>query len=490
MPAPRGSQEPRICLIPSGVSPSGEEALELGRMAGLTLDPWQELVLVASLRERPDGRWSAFEVAAALARQNGKNEILTTRQLAGLYLLGEQLQVHSAHQFDTSLEAFRRLLFVIENSDELVRRVKRVSRSHGEEGIELRTGQRIRFRTRTKGGGRGFTADAVYFDEAMVFPESAHGAILPTLSARPNPQVWYTGSAVDEWIHDHGIVFSRIRSRALRREPGLAYFEWSAHLGDGGDPEKDDPEAVTAELAMSEESWAQANPALGIRISAEHVAAEQRSMDPRTFAVERLGIGDWPRTDGLAGQLITLEAWQALADPGSKPLDPVVFAFDVSPDRSSSSIGVAGARDDGLPHVEVVDRRKGTGWVVGRIVDLVSRHGPAAVICDAAGPAGSLIAPLAAEQIEVEAVSAREYAQACGGFYDACEQAALRHLGTDELALAVQGAAQRPLGEAWAWKRKGSAVDISPLVAVTLALWGAQREGSSIYEGRGVLSFG
>jgi hypothetical protein len=48
----------------------------------------------------------------------------------------------------------------------------------------------------------------------------------------------------------------------------------------------------------------------------------------------------------------------------------------------------------------------------------------------------------------------------------------LRHLGTPELDAAVAGAITRPLGDAWAWSRKSSSVDISPLVASTMALWG------------------
>ena len=480
-------QPPRFCLIPDYVSSAGDEAIELARMAGLELDPWQQMILAASLGERPDGKWAALEVGLTVPRQNGKGGTLEARELAGLYLLGEGLQVHSAHQFDTSLEAFRRLLMLIEETPDLERRVKRVSRSHGEEGIELLSGERIRFRTRTKGGGRGFSGDVVYLDEAMYISQASHGALMPTLSARPNPQLWYTGSAVDQWVHDHGVVFSRIRKRGIEGDSGLVYAEWSAHLAADGD---DDPEAVTAELTRDEDAWAQANPGLGIRISREFVSAEQRSMDPRTFAVERLGIGDWPSVDAEGDQLIPMETWRALRDRKSKPLDPVTFAFDVTPDRAKGSIGVAGINEDGKIHVEVVEQREGTGWMVERVVELDRKHGPSSIICDPAGPAGSLIGPLAAEQIEVEAVTAREYAQACGAFYDLVDQAALRHLGTDELAFALQGAAQRPLGEAWAWKRKGSAVDISPLVAITLAAWGAQREGASVYEERGVLSFG
>jgi hypothetical protein len=40
------------------------------------------------------------------------------------------------------------------------------------------------------------------------------------------------------------------------------------------------------------------------------------------------------------------------------------------------------------------------------------------------------------------------------------------------LDAAVAGAAKRSLGDSWAWARRGLSVDISPLVAVSLARWG------------------
>jgi hypothetical protein len=36
---------------------------------------------------------------------------------------------------------------------------------------------------------------------------------------------------------------------------------------------------------------------------------------------------------------------------------------------------------------------------------------------------------------------------------------------------AIRGATTRPLGDAWAWSRKNSDVDITPLVSCTLAHW-------------------
>ncbi len=479
-PAYQGQQEPRFCSLPPAASSAGDEAVELAKMAGLILDPWEEFVLSRALGEGDDGKWAAFEVGMIVSRQNGKGAILEARELAGLFLLGERLLIHSAHQFDTSLEAFRRLLNLIEETPDFDRRVKRISRSHGEEGIELKNGQRIRFRTRTKGGGRGFSCDCLILDEAMVLTEAAHGALLPTLSARPNPQVWYTGSAVDQWVHEHGIVLSRIRERGLKGdEPGLAYFEWSA--------EADNPDDL-GKTAQDPEAWAAANPGLGIRISSEHIAREQRSMDPRTFAVERLGVGDWPQTDGLAQQVISKAMWDACADPGSVVVDPVHFAFDVTPDRTSGSISVAGKREDGHSHIEVIERKRGTGWIVPRLAELMDAHQAAGLICDGASPAAALLNQLAQLNLEPQVLSAKEYGQACGAFYDAFEQRSIRHLGTPELTGAIKGAAKRPLGDSWAWSRTKSGVDISPLVACTLALWASEQSaGVSTYEEKDLL---
>lgn len=477
---PQGAQRPRHLWVPDYVSSSGEEAIELARMAGLDLDPWQELVLAHSLGERADHKWAAFEVGLIVPRQNGKGSLLEARELAGLFILDERLLIHSAHQFDTSLEAFRRLLQLIEDTPDLDRRVQRVSKSHGEEGIELkknlRTGlrQRIRFRTRTKGGGRGFTGDLLVLDEAMIIPESGHAALLPTLSARPNPQVWYTGSAVDQDVHEHGIVLTRLRERGIKGgDPRLMYADWCAPF--------EHPDDVTEEAASDPENWAAANPALGIRITPEYVETEQRALSARGFAVERLGVGDWPSLEDV-GDGISVEAWKSCADEKSVPIDPVCFAFDVRPDRSSSAIAVAGYRADGKRHVEIVEHKSGTAWVVKRLVELTGRNDCGPIIFDQKSPAAALLTELVEAGVRIEVVGPNEQAQGCGMLLDAVNQDAIRHLGTPELLAAVKGAVKRPLGDAWAWSRKSSSVDISPLVSCTLALWGLGNTGPVLSE--------
>lgn len=454
--------KPRIYSVPEGNSSLGDEAVDFCRSYGLVLDDWQALVLKDSLRRKKNDLWAAFEVGVNVSRQNGKGAILEGRELVGLFLIREGFLVHSAHQFDTSLEAFRRLAYLIEDNPELSREVKRISHSHGEEGIELVGNRRIRFRTRTKGGGRGFSCDCLFLDESMFIPEASHGALLPTLSARPNPQVWYTGSAVDQLIHEHGVVFARVRERGIRgNDPSLAYFDWSL--------DEENPEAVPLDTFTDQAAWAQANPALGIRIAPEHVGHEQRSMDYRTFAVERLGVGDWPRTDHVALNPVDLVRWNELADADSVLGDDFCLSYDVSPDRRSS-ISAAGLNTEGRWHVEVIEDKTGTKWVAPRLAELVEKHRPAAVVCDGFGPAGSLIAAIEALGIEVTSVTATEHAQACGQFVDVIDDSNLRHLGSSDLSGAIRAAKTRPLGDAWAWSRKNSTANISPLVSATLAL--------------------
>jgi hypothetical protein len=461
LPAVIGEQAPRVRCVPDQrLKSRGVEAIEVAARAGLDLDPWQRDVLIESLRVE-DGKWATFEVGVCVGRQNGKGSILEARELAGLFAFGERLIIHSAQQFDTSKEAFNRLLWLIEETPEFDSQLKKVSHSHGEEGITLKSGQRIRYRTRGKSGGRGFTADLVVLDEAMFVATFSHAALLPTLSAVANPQIWYTGSAVDQLVMDHGLVFSRVRERGLSGgDHSLAYFEWSLPFDSPGD--------VPDEVMRSEEARRQANPAYGIRINEDYLDSEYDALDPRALAVERFGVGDWPDSSGLAFSPISAEAWARLRDPASVIGETFVAAFDVSPVRVTA-LAVAGPREDGLLSVEIVEHRAGTGWLADALVKL-SEKNPVEIVCDGYGPAASVVADLADAGVTVRTTNTAEHSQACGRLLDLVDEDRVRHLGSLELLQAVRGARTRPLGDAWAWSRKTSSVDISPLVAATLAL--------------------
>jgi phage terminase large subunit-like protein len=233
----------------------------------------------------------------------------------------------------------------------------------------------------------------------------------------------------------------------------LAYFEWSA--ADGAD--LDDRGA-----------WAQANPALGIRVSEEFITWERAALGDAEFARERLGIWDDPAATGL----FDLDRWNALADRRSGMPGVPTFAVDVTPDRQFGCLGAAGARADGLLHVEVVELDRGTGWLVDRMAEIARDHGVSRLVLDPSSPAASLTKDMEDLGLEVVPVSSVEYAQACGVLFDLVTEGKLRHLGQLPLDTAVAGARQRHRGDAFVWNRRTPTVNISPLVAVTLALHG------------------
>ncbi len=459
---PLGSQRPRILHLPRGEDhPDADAVIEFAAACGIILDDWQQFVLRCSLRRHMDV-WAALEVALCAPRQNGKNGILEIRELAGPLLFGEKLVVHTAHLTETADEAFLRLVQIIEENAWLSAQVRHVWRTNGKQAIEFTNRGRIKFRTRTRGGGRGFSGDLVVFDEAMYFAEVSHGAIFPIASAAPNPQFWYTGSAVDQQVHEEGVVFSRIRHRALADSTDrLAYFEWSF--------DAESPDDVTYEEASDPEILALANPALGIRISHDYLQDELRALDPRTHAVERLCVGDWPPVSPDEGGIFDMDRFRALADDGSTIVGKLVFVFDVNPDRTWASVAAAGFRPDGMLHLEIAKRERGTGWVKPWLVQRTALHQPEAVLCAENSPAAALIRGLEDADVKVTPVSSADHAKACGEFFDLVEQAGFRYPSAPPLIAAVKGARTKTLGDAWAWSRKNSAVDISPLVAVTLA---------------------
>lgn len=390
---------------------------------------------------------------------------------------------------------------LIEGAPALRSRVARVTTSHGDEGIELlplptlitgagskqvRRGrpQRLRFLARSRSSARGFTADCLVWDEAMVLSDAVVGAALPTLSAVRNPQLWYAGSAGER----ESTQLSRIRQRGVAGgDPSLAFFEWSVEPCCEYCPldcaEHDHP--------ASPGTWAKANPGLGIRLSVEHVAREMPSMGgpfSPVFQRERLGVGDWP-TDENGWAVISEEDWAGCADPESpRPRKPLAIAVDATPDLTAASIAVAGIRADGRVVAEIPDgcHRGGVSWVVPRLKELCDRWRPCAVVIDQRSPAAGLIDEAEQARLEITKPTTVEVSQSFGLFVVAVADRRLVHLGKTaqpDLHAAVAGAMSRTVGDGLtAWARRSTNVDISPLIAVTLATWAHDKYGRRTYD--------
>ena len=442
--------KPRALVVPPSSSNAIAEVVDLSASAGLMLDDWQAVALESMLGEREDGTWSAFECGLIVARQNGKGAVLEARTLAGLFLFNEPLILWSAHQFKTASESFRRMLSLIENTDHLRRLVKSVRTSHGEEGIEMLNGSRLKFVARSRNSARGFTGDLVILDEAQELDTQDLAALIPTLAAVPNPQVIYTGT-----VSTSATTLRSVRDRALAgSSPRLSFVEWSA-----------DPSADSDDRA----GWEQANPALTSRLSTEFIEAERQALDESFFRMERLSIWPDPDTDQ---RVIALDVWEASRIEMPSMGDPVTFGIDAVPDRSWCSIAVAGKTPTGY-HTEITDHREGMAWVISRAAEIAERWHPSGFVIDPRGAAGSLIPGMKARGLNVIEMSSQDVGAACGLYFDLVHGGELSHLGQASLNTALAGAKKRAIGDAWGWDRK-HAVDISPLCASTFAVFGSQ----------------
>jgi hypothetical protein len=449
----------------------------LAAQAGLILDDWQRLALVDLLGERADGKWAAFEGAVIVPRQNGKGAIIEARELAGLFLFGEKLILHSAHEYKTAQEAFLRIKALIEGSDDLSRQVSAIREANGEQQIILRNGARLRFVARSKGSGRGFTGDVNILDEAYALTRTQLAALMPTMSARPNPQILYFSTPPDEDTSPppEEAVLPALRERGLAGGTRLAYLEWSPPEGKY-DPA--DPDVLYA-----------TNPAAGIRITEEFAEAERAALGEAKYKVERLGA--WTKK-GAEWRVIPGSDWHAAFDASSTMADPVAFAAHTSSDRLWVSIAAAGARPDGLLHVELI-ARVGAGDALARLVALAAAWSPCAIVIDEGGPSKSLAEAAEQAKLTLTKPSMRDVAGAAGALFDGIAgrpqpDPATGELGADPrvvrwrcaseldaaMTAAVAGASKRPLGTAWAWDQLGASVDIAPLIAISNALWGYQ----------------
>lgn len=463
---------PAHLWVPDHHRTLGPEAADLAALCGLELDDEQRLMLDALLSVRADGKWAGRSAATILSRQNGKTVVLQAAALADLFLFDVRLVIWTAHLFDTTQEAFRDIVAMVNNTPELSREVKAVHYGRGDEGIELTSGARLNFIARSKSGGRGMSGDVVVLDEAFALTPTEMGALLPTVSARRNPQVRYASSAGKR----ESAVLRGVRDRGREGgDPSLVYVEWCADgsFAEPGCADTNCDHALgTSGCALDDAArWAAANPSLGRRISVDAIEAERRELTSVEFARERLGWWDDPPVEGVE-PVIEPAVWDALVDAKSAPLDPVTFGFDMNRDRTAAAVSVCGTRTDGRLHVGTIDHRKGTDWLVDRLEDLRDHHKPAGFVVDARSAAASLLPDLERIGIVPKVTSSQDMARACGTFYDLATQDRIRHVGAASLSNALKGAKKRELEGSWAWDRRKAGTDITPLVSATLALHG------------------
>ena len=178
-------------------------------------------------------------------------------------------------------------------------------------------------------------------------------------------------------------------------------------------------------------------------------------------------------------QVIPALTWAAIRHRDGTPAEGAapVLGADVAVDRSAAAVvacwpDTAGCSDPGAGGV-----RAGTDWVA-RPARRAARRARRPRWCSTAAPAPrrTVVDQLRDRRGElppwVRAVTPREFTTACAQLLDAITDRSVRHRGDPDLDAAVGAAAKRTVGEGWAWSRRLPTVDVSPLIAASLALFG------------------
>lgn len=460
----------------------GPEVADLAAHAGFAPDPEQELALDMLFGVDETGKAAAFEAGIIACRQNLKTGLFKQAALGWLFVTEQRLTIWSAHEFSTAQEAFRDMENLIGSKPSLSKRVKKTYNSASNTSIELKNGQRLNFKARTTTGGRGLTGDKVVLDEAFALTRPMLGALIPTLSARPDPQVVYGSSAGLRSSEPLRKVRDRGRAGSSRR---LIWLEWGApRLACVSDKCDHEWGSIGCQLDKVE-NWKLGNPLLGrIRangtgLTLEYVQSEREALPPDEFGRERCGWWDDPSASELFGP----KKWEN-GGREDRPAELAIQAFGiaVSMDLTSAAI-VAGAIDGEDAWMKPLQHGPKTNWVVEKAKALQDTYGATCVV-DGRGPAAVLIPHLETAGVRVHTASTSDVLDACATLETKVTDGQLLHTKATELNDAVIGAVKRPVGDRWALGRKDATSDITPLEAGTLAIWlaGVEVPQESAYE--------
>lgn len=417
----------------------------------------QQWAIADVLNSHDETGFPSYEtVAICVPRRAGKTTVILALAL-GRCITRENYTVLFTAQSGTKASArFLQMARDLDRRDPNVEsRGFRILRGAGNQCVLFANGSLFQVLTPKPDAFRGDAADLIILDEAQehTVEDSAElmGAILPTMDTRPGAQIIVAGTAGER----RSGLFWESLEEGRRGVIRSGIVEFAA------------PDTTTAEEASDPELWKFAHPGIGTLTDLRTIGTRFEKLPLPQFMREYLGI--WPEDFNVSA--IDPMTWRAaLSDLVAKP-GTFSIAYDVAPDQSSAAIAASWRVND-IAYVEIIDHRLGVDWLGKRLLELALKY-RVAIGHDTIG------APLAeAEWLQrqrpkpkLRPQTMRDVTIGCQIFMKELQAGRLRHFDQPSLNDAAQRAAKRPLSEnSWAWGRRLSGGDITPLVAATLAL--------------------
>ncbi|TAJ46348.1 MAG: terminase [Herbiconiux sp.] len=465
---PRLSEFAKAFVFPKTIKKTVWPRVEAkGREVGLLFDWWQAQLGSVCLGYGDDGKYVATVggIGLSIPRQVGKTYFVLALLFILCILFPGFHVVWTSHHLRTTNKTLTTARGMARRK-KIAPHIEAVRTSHGEGQVEFKNGSMIMFGARSQGFGRGFDEiDAEVFDEAQILDTKAledmiaatnqarhpYGALLFFMGTPPRPS-------------DPSDAFTSRRAKAIEGKASKAIW-----LEIGADP-KSDPN--------DQSQWPLMNPSYPHRTPPESMERLRENLeDDDSWNREGRGVWDPLNTSRVIDEV----TWGKQADPASMAIDRLTLSIEVPPDRSTAAVGLAGLRADGRWHVELDEERHSVDWAIQWVVDRTKKNPLHAVVVDE-------LSGLAEEKrgrhyligtkvrVTLAGSEGKDMAIACAKFYDGIYDGSVWHTNQTQVNVALSVATKRPLAGRWAWNRRDPNSNISPIVAETLALWGAQSD--------------
>jgi hypothetical protein len=467
---PKLSDAARHVAVPaSAVSTSWPAVEKKCAELGIHFRWWQKPIGRIILAKRADGKYATTIGGTGLSipRQVGKTFLVGAIVFALCLLRPNLTVIWTAHRVRTAEETFGKMQKFAKRK-KIAGHIRKIVLGSGEEAVLFRNGSRILFGAREGGFGLGFDeVDVLIFDEAQRLKDSTLDDMIPATNQSRQPTsalLLFMGTPPRPT--DSGEVFTRMRADALGGDDDTAWIEF------GADP---DYEPTPAPADLSAKDWqqiAKANPSYPDDTPREAILRMRKKLGHDSFRREGMGIWD-EITATLAVVPASVWADHITEELPAQDAPPAAIGLDRWHDGTTA---IAGAWKQGdSTHVELlaVDAVMETTGVVDYLVERAGRKIPVLIAADS--PAASLAADLIARKVKVKLLSGPDFARSCQAFVDDAIDGPMTHGAQPQLDGALAGATKLAHGKAgaWVWDRRQPDNDISPLVAATLARFGA-----------------
>lgn len=328
------------------------------------------------------------------------------------------------------------------------RRVEKVLTGMGQEEARFRNGASIYLGNNTSESMHGQEYDFYVIDEAMADRDNRRDqALAPGQLTMPWAQRIVTSAAgTAESLYWNEKQVSGRQAVEADTGIGVAYIEFALPQG----ASVYDPEAILA-----------SHPAVGYSIDLATLMFEIES-EPDEMEARR-AYGNIP-TVRLRSSEIPSDKWAEANSPNvtAKGKGPHVWAVDVAEDRTRASIAVC---NTDTMVAAVTDCGPGVDWIDARLADR-TREAPGPVAYDQTGPAKNI----GEAHNDWTGLSHGEMSKAFADLYDHVVAGTVKIQAHEALEAAMAAAEVRKSADSKKWSRSMSVADVSPLIAVTIAV--------------------